>query len=158
VRRASLPTHQGAASLGLVLTTTTQRHDVLKIEAIPPGVDELARGIVECAFKVHRQIGAGLLESVYETCLCYELRKAGFRFVSQATVPMLYDTLRLDTGLRLDLLIEDQVIVELKAVEELLPVHQAQLLTYLKLAGKRLGLLINFNTPLLKDGIRRFAL
>jgi GxxExxY protein len=130
----------------------------LKIEAIQPGVDELAKGIVECAFKVHRQLGAGLLESVYEICLCYKLRKAGFRFVSQATVPVVYDALRIGTGLRLNLLIEDQVIIELKAVEELLPVHQAQLLPYLKLAGKRLGLLINFNTPLLKDGIRRFAL
>ena len=131
----------------------------MKIEAIPASVDEIATGVVECAFRVHRQLGAGLLESVYETCLCYELRKAGLRFVNQATVPVVYDTLRLDTGLRLDLLIEDQVIIELKAVEELLlPVHQAQLLTYLKLTGKRLGLLINFNTPLLKDGIRRLVL
>jgi GxxExxY protein len=95
---------------------------------------------------------------VYETCLCHELRRAGFTFTCQAVLPIVYDTIKLDAGLRFDLLVEDQVIVELKAVEVILPVHQAQLLTYLKLSSKRLGLLINFNTPLLKDGIRRIVL
>jgi GxxExxY protein len=127
-------------------------------EAIPPETDEIARGIVECAFRVHRQLGPGLLESVYEACLCHEFRKAGLQFANQVTVPVVYDTLQIDAGLRLDLPVENQVIVELKAVEALQPVHQAQLLTYLKLTGRRLGLLINFNTPLLKDGIRRLAL
>jgi GxxExxY protein len=130
----------------------------MKSTAIPPDIEAIASGVIECAFRVHRNLGAGLLESVYETCLCHELRKAGFKYVGQAILPVVYDTITLDPGLRLDLLVEDQVIVELKAVEMVLPVHQAQLLTYLKLSGKRLGLLINFNTPLLKDGIRRLVL
>jgi GxxExxY protein len=130
----------------------------MKRPPIPSETEIVASGIVECAFRVHRNLGAGLLESVYETCLCHELRKAGITFVCQAALPIVYDTIKFDAGLRLDLLVEDQVIVELKAVEVVLPVHQAQLLTYLKLSGKRLGLLINFNTPLLKDGIRRFVL
>jgi GxxExxY protein len=120
--------------------------------------ESVASGAIECAFRVHRQLGPGLLESVYEACLLHELKKSGLRFESQRMLPVIYDGLKLDAGLRLDVVVQEQVILELKAVETLLPVHQAQVLTYLKLTGFRLGLLINFNTVLLKDGIRRVAL
>lgn len=107
---------------------------------------------------VHRALGPGLIEPVYERCLCYELTQRGLQFKSQVAVPILYRGIQLDAALRLDLLVEDAVIVELKAVESLIPLCEAQLLTYLKLANKRLGLLINFNVTRLKDGIKRFAL
>jgi len=99
-----------------------------------------------------------LIESVYETCLCHELSKRSIPFKRQASLPIVYDSMQLDSGLRLDLLVADLVIVELKAVEKVNPLYDAQLLTYLKLTGKRLGLLINFNVPLLKDGLRRIVL
>lgn len=118
----------------------------------------VASGAIECAFRVHRQLGPGLLESVYETCLLHELKKAGLRFESQKSLPVIYENLKLDAGLRLDVIVQEQVILELKAVETLLPVHHAQVLTYLKLTGLRLGLLVNFNTVLLKDGIKRLVL
>ena len=121
-------------------------------------LDEVARQVVEAAFAVHSALGPGLLESVYETCLVHELAKRGVHAVRQVVLPIHYDGLRLDAGLRLDFLVEDCLVVELKAVESLLPVHEAQLLTYLKLSGYRLGLLINFNVPLIKDGIKRIAL
>ena len=120
--------------------------------------ESVASGAIECAFRVHRQLGPGLLESVYEACLLHELKKSGLRFESQRILPVIYDGLKLDAGLRLDVVVQGQVILELKAVETLLPVHQAQVLTYLKLTGFRLGLLINFNTVLLKDGVRRVVL
>ena len=121
-------------------------------------LDEVARQVVDAAFTVHSALGAGLLERVYETCLVHELAKRGVNTVRQVVLPIHYDGIRLDAGLRLDLLVEDCLVVELKAVEFLLPVHEAQLITYLKLSGHRLGLLINFNVPLIKDGIRRLAL
>src|SRR5262249_23233953 len=127
-------------------------------EPIPLGTDLVAKGIVNAAFAVHVALGPGLLESVYEACLVHELIKQGMKVERQISLPVLYDGVRLDAGLRLDLLVEDFVIVELKSVETVLPVHTAQLLTYLKLSGHRLGLLINFNVPLIKDGIRRIAL
>jgi GxxExxY protein len=114
--------------------------------------------IVDCAFKVHSRLGPGLLESVYEACLVHELVKKGLKVDRQVALPILYDGLVLESGLRIDLIVEDSVIVELKAVEEVLPVHRAQVLTYLKLARKRLALLINFNVPLIKDGIERIVL
>jgi GxxExxY protein len=114
--------------------------------------------VLDAAFEVHRRLGPGLLESVYEVCLCHELAKRRISFQSQVSLPVLYDSIRLDAGLRLDLLVEDQLVVELKAVEKLIPLHEAQLLTYLKLSGKRLGLLLNFNTALLKDGVKRVVL
>ena len=125
---------------------------------LPEDIDTVARSTVDCAFRVHQQLGPGLLESVYEVCFAHELTKAGLRFERQLALPVVYDGLKLEAGLRLDFLIENMLVVELKAVEQLLPVHQAQVLTYLKLSSKRLGLLINFNTPLFKDGIRRLAL
>ena len=127
-------------------------------ETISAEVDEIARQVVDSALKVHQQLGPGLLESVYEVCLAHELRRRGLKVETQVTVPVVYDGIRIDAGLRLDVVVNDMLIVELKAVEEILPVHHAQVLTYLKLSGMRLGLLINFNVRLIKDGIKRIAL
>ena len=127
-------------------------------ETISAVTDRIAKDVVDCAYRVHTALGPGLLESVYEACLVHELHKRGLAAQRQVALPVVYDTIRLDAGLRLDLVVEDCVVVELKAAESLLAVHQAQLLTYLKLSGHRLGLLINFNVPLIKDGIKRMAL
>jgi GxxExxY protein len=124
---------------------------------MPAETDRVARAIVDAAFVVHSTLGPGLLESVYEICLTHELVKRGLRVSRQVSLPVHYDGIRLDAGLRLDMVVEDCVVVELKAVEGILPVHQAQLLTYLKLSGHRLGLLINFNSALIRDGIKRMA-
>ena len=118
----------------------------------------MAREIVDAAFTVHKALGPGLLESVYELCLAHELTKRGLAAVRQIEVPVEYDGLKLNAGFRLDLLVQDTVIVEVKAIAELLPVHKAQLLTYLKLTGKRLGFIINFNVPIIKNGIKRMIL
>ena len=128
------------------------------MKPIPPETNEIARQIVDAAFVVHTALGPGLLESVYEVCLAHELRKRGLTVRQQVVLPVHYDGVRLDAGLRLDLLVNDAVIVEIKAVENLLPVHKAQALTYLKLTGCRLALLINFNVPVIKEGIHRLAL
>ena len=127
-------------------------------EPVSKETDEVAREVVDSAYKVHSALGPGLLESVYETCLTHELGKRGLQVRSQVPVPVRYDGLLLEAGFRLDLTVNDRVLIELKAVEKLLPVHEAQVLTYLKLTGYRLGLLINFNVPLIRGGIRRFAL
>jgi len=127
-------------------------------EPIPKETNEVASKIVDAAFAVHKALGPGLLESVYEVCLLHELSKRGLKAERQALLPVVYDNLCPDAGLRLDLVVEKRVIVELKAVEALLPVHTAQLLTYLKLSGYRLGLLINFNSAIVKKGIKRIAL
>lgn len=126
--------------------------------AISSKTDEIATAVVDAAYAVHRALGPGLLEGVYEICLVHELVKRGLDVERQVTLPIVYDSIRLDAGLRIDLLIGQQVVVELKAIELLLPIHEAQLLTYLKLSGHRLGLLINFNVPLIKQGIRRMVL
>jgi len=128
------------------------------MKPIPPETNEIARQTVDAAFAVHTALGPGLLESVYEVCLVHELRKRGLTVRQQVVLPVHYDGVRLDAGLRLDLLVNDTVIVEIKAVENLLPVHKAQALTYLKLTGCRLALLINFNVPVIKEGIHRLAL
>jgi len=127
-------------------------------EPIPKETDQVASKIVDAAFAVHKTLGPGLLESVYELCLLHELNKRGLKVERQASLPVLHDNLPLDAGLRLDLVVEKRVIVEVKAVEALLPVHTAQLLTYLKLSGYRLGLLVNFNSAIIKQGIKRIAL
>lgn len=111
--------------------------------------------IVDSAYKVHCSLGPGLLESTYEVCLMHELKKRGLNVRSQVHLPVIYDGLRLDAGYRIDLLVEECVIIEIKAVETILNVHKAQLLSYLKLSNKPLGLLINFNVCLIKDGIKR---
>ena len=124
---------------------------------MPPSeqLDDIAREIVDSAFKVHAALGPGLLESIYETCLCHELRKRGLVVQQQVPVQIIYDGVRLDGGLRLDLVVAGEVIVELKAVDKLMPVNEAQILSYLKLSRKRLGFLVNFNVPRIKEGIRR---
>jgi GxxExxY protein len=121
-------------------------------------IEGVATAIVDSAFKIHTRLGPGLLESAYRTLMVYELRKRGFEVEYEVPVPLVYDGVKLDAGYRLDLLVNDSVIVEIKAVEKIIPVHDAQLLTYLKLTGIRLGLLINFNTKLIKDGIKRIVL
>ena len=117
----------------------------------------IAKEIVDAAFRVHTTLGPGLLESVYQTVLGYELDRRSLRTVSQLSIPVVYENVRLETGFRADLIVEDKVIVEIKSVEVLLPVHKKQLLTYLRLADKRLGLLINFHVALIKDGITRIV-
>jgi GxxExxY protein len=122
-------------------------------------VDEnaVASQIVDAAYRVHITLGPGLLESVYEAALAYELEKRGLRVSRQQAIPVIYEEVRIQMGFHADLLVEDQVIVEIKAVETIAPVHKKQLLTYLKLADKRLGLLINFNVALIKHGITRIV-
>src|SRR5580698_3692118 len=114
--------------------------------------------IIGCAIEVHRHLGPGLLESAYEECLCHELHLRGIDFRRQIDLPVEYKGLKLDCGYRLDLIVHEEVVVELKCVERVLPVHEAQLLTYMLLTGKRVGLLINFNVPLLTKGITRRVL
>jgi GxxExxY protein len=120
--------------------------------------DRLTERIIGFAIEVHRQLGPGLLESAYEECLSYELKQSGLEFRRQVPLPVLYKSIQLGSGYRLDLDVERQVIVELKTAERLLPIHEAQLLTYLKLSGIRTGLLLNFYTAALKDGFRRLML
>ena len=120
-------------------------------------LNELSRLVIGAALEVHRELGAGLLEAVYEQCLAHELALLGISVERQLGLPIRYKGIELDAGYRLDLLVANALIVEVKAVESLLPVHSAQLLTYLKLAICRLGLLLNFNVPVMRDGIRRVA-
>jgi GxxExxY protein len=117
----------------------------------------IATEIVDAAFRIHMTLGPGLLESVYNTVLAYELGRRGLRTVRQLAIPVVYENVRIDAGFRADLVVEEKVIVEIKSVELLLPVHKKQLLTYLRLADKRLGLLINFHVALIKDGITRIV-
>ena len=117
--------------------------------------NEVAKQIVDVAFKIHTTFGPGLLESVYETIMAYELKKRGLRVNRQQAIPLVHETVRMDLGFRADLIVEGKVVVEIKSIEAIAPVHKKQLLTYLRLADKRLGLLINFNTALIKDGIVR---
>ena len=117
--------------------------------------NEIAKIIVDAAFQIHKRLGPGLLESVYEVVLAHELKKRGLRVKRQVPVAIVYDDIKFDVGFRADLIIEDKVIVELKSVENVVPVHKKQLLTYLRLADKRLGLLINFGAELIRDGISR---
>ena len=124
----------------------------------PAEIDALAKEVIDCAFKVHQTLGPGLLESVYENCMLHEIRKRSLLVENQIEVPVIYDGLQMDCGFRMDLLVEKKLLVELKAVESILPVHMAQVLTYLKLGKIKLGVLINFNVPLIKQGIKRIVL
>jgi GxxExxY protein len=117
----------------------------------------IAKEIVDAAYRIHTTFGPGLLESVYDTVLAYELGRRGLRTVRQQAIPVVYENVRIDAGFRADMIVEDKVIVEVKSVELLAPVHKKQLLTYLRLADKRLGLLINFQVALIKDGITRIV-
>jgi GxxExxY protein len=120
--------------------------------------EELTSSILKCAYNVHSALGPGLLESAYEECLHYELEKVGLNSVKQKPMPLIYEEKKLEIGYRIDLLVEGKVVLEIKSVEELNPVHFAQLLTYLKLSTCRVGFLINFNVTSLKDGIKRIIL
>ncbi|MFH1683869.1 MAG: GxxExxY protein [Candidatus Margulisiibacteriota bacterium] len=117
--------------------------------------EKIGQGIVNSAYIVHKRLGPGLLESIYEACFCYELKRAGLKIKRQAPLPIIYDGNVFNEGFRLDVLVEDLVICELKAVETIHPVFEAQLLSYLKLTKKRLGFLINFNVPVIRKGIKR---
>ena len=120
-------------------------------------LNELTHRVIGLCMEVHREVGPGLLETAYEEALAYEFTQAGLSFERQRDTPLIYKGVKLNCGYRLDFFVEDQLIIELKAVTELLPIHHAQLLTYLKLERRPLGLLINFNVPVLKDGVRRVA-
>ena len=120
--------------------------------------ERIARLIVDSAYKVHIKLGPGLLEKVYEVCFCYELEKHGLAYQRQVNIPIVYDEIEFAEGLRLDVLVENKVICELKALENVNPVWEAQILSHLKLTNNRLGFLINFNVPKIKDGIRRFVI
>ena len=125
---------------------------------LSPQEEEIGRAVINAAFKVHSELGPGLLEKVYEACLVHELRKLDLIVSRQVTVPIKYDGITFEEGLRLDILMEDKVIIEVKAVDEVNPVWKAQVLSHLKLTGIRLGYLINFNVPLIKQGIKRIIL
>jgi GxxExxY protein len=127
-------------------------------QPIPDEVNVVARMVVDAAYRVHSTLGPGLLERVYEVCLAHELRTRGLVAETQVDLPVIYDGVKLDAGMRIDMIVDKILLIELKAVETMHPVHKAQLLTYLKLTGHRLGLLINFNVPLIRDGIERLAL
>ena len=130
----------------------------MNFEKITEKEEHVAERIVDAAYKVHKALGPGLLEKVYEACFCHELTKAGLSYQKQVNVPINYDGVKLDEGLRLDVLVENLIICELKAVDQMNPVHAAQVLSYMKLTGKRLGFLINFNVPVIKNGIKRMIL
>ena len=119
--------------------------------------NKVTEAIISAAIRVHRALGPGLLESAYEACLEYELSQRGLRVERQKALPVVYRDVRLDCGYRIDLLVEDAIVVEVKSVDQLAPIHEAQLLSYLRLSGYQVGLLINFNTKMLKDGIRRLV-
>ena len=121
-------------------------------------IECIGRHVVDSAIKVHRVLGPGLLESAYQACLAYELRKAGFSVLCEERLPVKYEDVLIDVGYRMDMLVENLVVIENKAVERLLPIHEAQLLTYLKIGGHRLGYLLNWHVSLMKNGIKRMVL
>ncbi len=121
-------------------------------------IEVIAKEIVNCSYKVHKQLGPGLLERVYEVALCHELEKAGLDYERQVKIPIIYDDIEFDEAFRVDIFVEKMIICELKAVTEIHPVYKAQLLSYMKLADVELGFLINFNVPLIKNGIKRYRL
>ncbi len=120
-------------------------------------IQEIARILVDAAVKVHRALGPGLLESAYQKCYAHELRMRGLKVVTEVMLPIVYEGLEIDAGYRIDMIIEDMIVVENKVVEQLLPIHEAQLLTYLKLSGHSLGFLLNWNVKLMKYGIKRMV-
>jgi GxxExxY protein len=134
-----------------------QNGTINRRDAETQSFNELTERVIGACIEIHRALGPGLLESAYEECLCYELSQAGIKFERQKPLPVHYKDVKLDCGYRLDLVVEGKIIIELKAVESLLPIHEAQLLTYLKLSGLTLGLLINFNVVMLKQGIKRIV-
>ena len=129
----------------------------MNYEKIPQELEEIGKAVVDAAYRVHKSLGPGLLEKVYEIAFCYEIRKRGFICERQVYIPIVYDEIEFEEGLRLDVIIDNKVIVELKALENVNPVWEAQIISHLKLTNNRLGFLINFNVPLIKNGIRRFV-
>jgi GxxExxY protein len=119
-------------------------------------IEQIAKNIVHCAYKVHKELGPGLLEKVYEICLVHELEKSGYNVKRQVEIPIVYDGMIFKEGLRLDIVVEDEIIIEVKAVELVNAVWEAQIISQLKITNKKLGFLINFTVPLIKNGIRRF--
>ena len=147
--------------MGRDLTTEAPRHreeGENRRGALREDHDALTDQVIGLAIEVHRHLGPGLLESAYEECLCYELRKAQLEFTRQHHLPIVYKEIRLDAAYRIDLIVEQRLVIEIKTVERLLPIHEAQLITYLRLSGLRVGLLMNFNTAILKEGLRRISL
>jgi GxxExxY protein len=132
-------------------TEKTQR-----LRRIVMETNEITRKIIGCAIEVHKHLGPGLLESAYEECMMFELKDSGLNVRSQKPIPIIYKENKLDYGYRIDILVEDSVLIELKSVETLNPVHEAQILTYMKFAGIKTGLLINFNVKMLRNGLRRY--
>jgi GxxExxY protein len=130
---------------------------MLKVSEEQEFLDRITEKIIGCAIEVHKGLGPGLLESAYEECLCYELKQIGLKFERQVSLPVVYKGVKLDCGYRMDIVVENSVIVEVKAVENLIPVHDAQLLSYLKLYNKKVGLLMNFHVPILKKGLKRIV-
>lgn len=130
----------------------------MRFEKVSEKEEAVATKIVDAAYSVHKTLGPGLLERIYEVCFCHELSKKGLSYERQVDMPIEYDGIKFDEGLRLDVIVEELVICELKAVDKTNPVWEAQLLSYLKLTGKRIGFLINFNVPLVKNGIKRIIL
>jgi GxxExxY protein len=120
-------------------------------------LDQISHAVIGAAIEVHRHLGPGLLESAYESCLVFELKRLGLKVEEQKPLPVVYKVVKLDCGYRLDLVVEDEIIVELKAIDKLLPIHEAQLLSYLRLSHKKVGLLMNFHVPVLKDGLKRIV-
>ena len=121
-------------------------------------INQITEKIIGCAIAVHKELGPGLLESAYEECLFFELKESGLSAERQVPVPVIYKSIKLDCGYRMDILVEKKVLIELKTVDSIIPVHEAQILTYMKFAKKEIGLLINFNVTLLKNGIKRYRL
>ncbi len=130
----------------MIFEKTTEREEMV------------ATNIVDAAYSVHKALGPGLLEKIYEACFCHELTKRGITYQRQVDIPVEYDGIIFDEGLRLDVIVEDLIICEIKAVDKINPVYEAQLLSYLRLTGKRIGFLINFNVPVIKNGIKRIIL
>ena len=120
--------------------------------------EKIAKKVVDSAYTVHKELGPGLLEKIYEICFCHELSKRKVKFKRQIPIPIVYDGIQFDEGLRLDVLIEDKIICELKAIDQINPLWEAQILSHLKLTNKRLGFIINFNVPVIKKGIKRYVL
>lgn len=133
----------------------SQRHEVAKLTVIEDTLEHTATKLIDSAFRVHQYFGAGMLESIYEAALCKELEKRKISYARQVVIPVLYDGEILGDGFRADLIVENNILVELKACEKILPVHRAQTLSYMRLANKPLGFLINFNVPIIKNGIVR---
>ena len=140
------------------MATPQEGHEANRKDAETRRENQVTKGVIGAAIEVHKALGPGLLESAYEGCLCRELSLRGLPFRRQVAMPVEYKGVRLDCGYKMDLVVEGAVVVELKTVASLLPVHEAQLLTYLKLSGCAVGLLINFNVPVLKDGVKRMVL